>query len=243
MERVVEALKARYPLADQAEPRTRTAPGAADTKETTTTGRGQISMVFYLVYHAPPFDAPAERFSLHHRAHGVGQPHRSFPGLGSGPVDGAPFAPTADRAVHSRRGPAAAIKSKAGTPTMGGLLIVAATVLPTVFWADLADPYVLLAIFAMLGFAAIGFADDYSKVIGKRNLGLTGWSKILLQIMVSLMAGMALLLMTVDGIYSTQLIVPFFKSFHPQLVIHALLGQALPVGRWHFCRFCCSWCW
>src|SRR5881227_2347915 len=49
-------------------------------------------------------------------------------------------------------------KSKAGTPTMGGLLIIAATVLPTLFWADFTDQYVLLAIGSMLGFAAIGFA-------------------------------------------------------------------------------------
>ena len=60
-------------------------------------------------------------------------------------------------------------QAKAGTPTMGGLLIVAATLLPTIFWADLADAYVLLAIFSMLGFAAIGFSDDYLKVVGKRE--------------------------------------------------------------------------
>ena len=56
-------------------------------------------------------------------------------------------------------------QAKAGTPTMGGVLIVAATLVPTLLWADLADPYVLLAVFAMLGFGAIGFADDYSKVV------------------------------------------------------------------------------
>ena len=116
-------------------------------------------------------------------------------------------------------------QSKAGTPTMGGLLIVAATLLPTIFWADLADAYVLLAIFSMLGFAAIGFTDDYLKVIGKRNRGLTGQTKLFLQIIVSLLAGLALLVMTVDGIYSTQLIVPFFKRFHPELLFHSLLGR------------------
>ncbi len=48
---------------------------------------------------------------------------------------------------------------------MGGILIVTATMVPTLFWADLSNPYVLLAIFAMLAFGAIGFADDYSKVV------------------------------------------------------------------------------
>ena len=113
-------------------------------------------------------------------------------------------------------------QAKAGTPTMGGLLIVAATLLPTIFWADLTDAYVLLAIFSMLGFAAIGFSDDYLKVVGKRNRGLAGQTKLFLQIIVSLVAGLAFLIMTVDGIYSTQLIVPFFKRFHPELVFHSL---------------------
>ena len=58
---------------------------------------------------------------------------------------------------------------KAGTPTMGGVLIVIATAVPTLLWADLTSTYVLLALVAMLGFAAIGFADDYSKVMRKHN--------------------------------------------------------------------------
>ncbi len=116
-------------------------------------------------------------------------------------------------------------QAKAGTPTMGGLLIVAATLLPTLFWADLSDAYVLLAIFSMLGFAAIGFADDYRKVVGRQNRGLSGETKISLQVIVSLLAGLTLLVMTQEGIYSTQLIVPFFKRFHPELVFHALLGR------------------
>src|SRR3954463_3476075 len=62
-------------------------------------------------------------------------------------------------------------QAKAGTPTMGGILIVIATIVPTLLWDDLTNPYVLVAIFVMLGFAAIGFLDDYSKVAKKRNLG------------------------------------------------------------------------
>ena len=77
-------------------------------------------------------------------------------------------------------------QAKAGTPTMGGILIVVSTLVPTLFWADLTNPYVLLAIFVMLGFGAIGFVDDYSKVVRKHNQGLTGRAKLMLQIVVSL---------------------------------------------------------
>jgi len=114
-------------------------------------------------------------------------------------------------------------QTKAGTPTMGGVLIVIATVVPTLLWADLANTYVLLALFAMLAFAAIGFADDYSKVVRRHSLGLTGNTKLFLQMLVSVVTGVALLLLTAYGVYSTQLIVPFFKKFHPDLVIHSLL--------------------
>ena len=65
-------------------------------------------------------------------------------------------------------------RKKAGTPTMGGVLIVLSTAIPTLLWADLTNPFVLLSLFALLAFAAIGFIDDYAKVSKQRNLGLTG---------------------------------------------------------------------
>ena len=114
-------------------------------------------------------------------------------------------------------------QTKAGTPTMGGLLIVTVTLAPVLFWADLSNTYVLLSIFAMLAFGAIGFADDYSKVVRRRNLGLTGRAKFSLQVLVSFAAALSLLLMTINRVYSTQLIVPFFKNFRPDLVVHPLL--------------------
>src|SRR5277367_6691095 len=73
-------------------------------------------------------------------------------------------------------------QSKAGTPTMGGVLIVASIVLPTLLWADLRSPYVLLALGATLSFGAIGFWDDYSKVAHRQNLGLTARKKFLFQV-------------------------------------------------------------
>src|SRR5580765_1992192 len=68
-------------------------------------------------------------------------------------------------------------QKKAGTPTMGGVLIVISIILPTLLWADLRYPYVWIALLALLCFAGIGFIDDYSKVMKRRNLGLTSGRK------------------------------------------------------------------
>jgi phospho-N-acetylmuramoyl-pentapeptide-transferase len=113
-------------------------------------------------------------------------------------------------------------KKKAGTPTMGGVLIVLSTVVPVLMWADLSNVFVLLALFAMLTFASIGFVDDYAKVAKRRNLGLTGAKKLTLQIAVSTFVGVVLLVLSSYSAYSTQLIVPFLKRFRPDLVIHSL---------------------
>ena len=76
-------------------------------------------------------------------------------------------------------GPAAHHK-KAGTPTMGGVLIAISIVVPTLLWADLTNRFVWLAVLATLAFGSIGFADDYLKVVHHRNLGLTGSTKLAL---------------------------------------------------------------
>ena len=114
--------------------------------------------------------------------------------------------------------------AKAGTPTMGGVLVVGSTVIPTLLWGDLENEYVWLAVFTMLVFGIIGFIDDYSKVMKKRNLGLTGTHKFSMQIFASCAVAVSLLSLTANGTYSTQLSVPFFKNFHPDLVIHSLLS-------------------
>jgi len=116
-------------------------------------------------------------------------------------------------------------KKKAGTPTMGGVLIVLSTAVPVLLWADLTNAFVLMALFALVGFSAIGFIDDYAKVAKKRNLGLTSKRKFLLQVLVSMMAGVGLLALSTHSAYSTQLIVPFLKKFHPDLVIHSMLSS------------------
>ena len=116
-------------------------------------------------------------------------------------------------------------KKKAGTPTMGGVLIVLSTAVPVLLWADLTNAFVLMALLALIGFSVIGFIDDYAKVAKKQNLGLTSKRKFLLQVLVSMMVGVGLLELSTHSAYSTQLIVPFLKKFHPDLVIHSLLSS------------------
>ena len=115
-------------------------------------------------------------------------------------------------------------QKKAGTPTMGGVLIVLSTLVPSLLWADLTNGFVLLVMFALLAFAAIGFIDDYAKVSKQRNLGLTSKKKFSLQILVSFVVGIGLLSLATRAEFSTELMFPFFKRVHPNLVIHSLLS-------------------
>jgi len=114
-------------------------------------------------------------------------------------------------------------QKKAGTPTMGGVLIVLSTMVPTLLWADLTNGFVLLTLFALLSFAAIGFVDDYAKVSKQQNLGLGSKNKFLLQIFVSSIVGIGLLVLATRSAYSTELMIPFLKRVHPDLVVHSLL--------------------
>jgi phospho-N-acetylmuramoyl-pentapeptide-transferase len=113
-------------------------------------------------------------------------------------------------------------QKKSGTPTMGGVLIVISIVIPTLLWADLSNRFVWIAVIATCAFAAIGFTDDYEKVIHKRNLGLTARAKLGLQILTSILVAVALIFMEKYGLYSTRLVVPFLKQFRPDLVIDHL---------------------
>jgi phospho-N-acetylmuramoyl-pentapeptide-transferase len=116
-------------------------------------------------------------------------------------------------------------QKKAGTPTMGGVLIGIAILVPTLLWADLSNRFVWMAIFATICFGAIGFADDYVKIVHHRNLGLTGRSKLLLQFATAFVIGAGLVLMSANGQYSTHLVVPFFKKFQPDLLITHFLAN------------------
>ena len=68
-------------------------------------------------------------------------------------------------------------QKKAGTPTMGGILILGSVLLGTLFWADVNNPFIWIQLFAMVGFGLVGFIDDYAKIRKQRNLGLTARGK------------------------------------------------------------------
>jgi phospho-N-acetylmuramoyl-pentapeptide-transferase len=115
-------------------------------------------------------------------------------------------------------------QTKAGTPTMGGVLIIISILIPTLLWADLRNPFVWLAVLSTLAFGLIGFTDDYLKIRHRRNLGLTGRSKMTMQITVSLLVGIFLLYLLRHHQYSTKLTVPFFKSYVPDMLVDRLLS-------------------
>jgi phospho-N-acetylmuramoyl-pentapeptide-transferase len=116
-------------------------------------------------------------------------------------------------------------QAKAGTPTMGGVLIVLCIVVPTLLWSDLSNIFVWLTLGTTLAFAAIGFWDDYQKIRRKQNKGLTARGKFWLQILVSFIFGEILVSLSARGLYSTSLTVPFFKRLHPALLITRFLGN------------------
>jgi phospho-N-acetylmuramoyl-pentapeptide-transferase len=103
---------------------------------------------------------------------------------------------------------------KAGTPTMGGILINVAIFIPTILWADILNPYIWIVLFVTLAYGAIGFVDDYRKLAKKRNLGLTAKEKFGAQFGVALLAGLAIAyLPSIHNNYSTTLTFPFLKDF------------------------------
>ena len=112
---------------------------------------------------------------------------------------------------------------KAGTPTMGGILIIISILVPTLLWANLRNPYVWVAMFGLVSFGVIGFIDDYAKLRRMQNLGLTVKQKFGLQILAALVVGFILLVLHAQKLYSTSINVPFFKSFKPDLLIEAFI--------------------
>ena len=105
-------------------------------------------------------------------------------------------------------------RKKAGTPTMGGVLILFSVTASTLLWTNLTNPYVWLALGCTLAFGLIGFMDDYLKVTKKQNLGFGVKAKFGVQILVALFVGIMVYLIP-D--FSTRVTVPFFKNFQPDL--------------------------
>jgi phospho-N-acetylmuramoyl-pentapeptide-transferase len=111
-------------------------------------------------------------------------------------------------------------KSKAGTPTMGGCLILPAVILSTLLWAEPWNIYVWILVFVVSSFGGIGFMDDYLKITRKNSKGLSPTAKVLLQIMAALIVAIALYLY--PG-YDMRLNLPFLKTVTPELGIGYLI--------------------
>jgi phospho-N-acetylmuramoyl-pentapeptide-transferase len=127
-------------------------------------------------------------------------------------------------------------QKKSGTPTMGGVLITIAILLPTVLWSDPANPFVWITVFSTLAFGAIGFADDYIKVVQRRSLGLTARAKLFWQGLAGVSVAAALVILEKFKLFSTQLTVPFIKSWRPDLDWH-WLGSIPHLGLLAFLPF------
>jgi len=105
-------------------------------------------------------------------------------------------------------------RNKAGTPTMGGILIIISIVTATLLWANLTNVYVWIAIMIVTGYGAIGFLDDYLMLIKKRNKGLSARAKFSAQVILAVVAGSLLYIMP-D--FDTRVTIPFFKNVSPDL--------------------------
>ncbi len=102
---------------------------------------------------------------------------------------------------------------KEGTPTMGGALILLAIILPTLLWADLTNLYIWVTLLVISGYGAIGFIDDYLKVVRKNSDGISARQKMFWQIVIALIA---MVLLHNSG-FDTRLTFPFFKNVNPDL--------------------------
>ena len=118
--------------------------------------------------------------------------------------------------VIRQEGPATH-RTKAGTPTMGGLLIMTSVLVPMLLWADLTNPFVWIVMLSTAAFGGIGFADDYLKIVRRSHHGLLPRYKMGWQIVVGLGVGAALIVLNANELYGTRLIFPFFKTWIPDI--------------------------
>ena len=107
--------------------------------------------------------------------------------------------------------------AKAGTPTMGGLLILLAVASATLLWMDLSNRFVWIALATLVGVGAVGFADDWTKVTKRRSLGLTGKGKLVPQFLMAFAVAFAIQQWAGHGAISTVITLPFLKRVLPDL--------------------------
>ena len=133
------------------------------------------------------------------------------------------------RQVVREDGPQSHLK-KAGTPTMGGVLILLAVTSATLLWAQLTNRFIWLALLATLAMGAVGFVDDYLKVTRANSVGLRPRQKFAWQVAIGLAVGFYLYLFPTDE-FTTRLAIPFLKRWMPELgVAYAAFGMLVIVG-------------
>jgi phospho-N-acetylmuramoyl-pentapeptide-transferase len=128
-------------------------------------------------------------------------------------------------------------RAKAGTPTMGGLIILAATVIPTLLWADLRNPYIHLVLLSTVWTGVLGFLDDYLKVVKRKSEGLIGRQKLVGQILLGVLLGVLLHVRPIHGEFVTQTSLPFLKNvffdlgwFYVPFIVLVLVGSSNAVN-------------
>jgi phospho-N-acetylmuramoyl-pentapeptide-transferase len=124
-------------------------------------------------------------------------------------------------------------RAKAGTPTMGGLLILTAALVPTLLWADLSNPYIWVAVGATTLCGAVGFLDDYLKITRRSHHGLLPRYKMGGLVLVGIAVGVAVLMLAQRNppLYNTRLIFPFFKDLIPELgALYVIFAVIVIIG-------------
>ena len=121
---------------------------------------------------------------------------------------------------------------KSGTPTMGGALIVLAATLSTLLWAELTNWYVVIPLVGLLWMAAIGFMDDYLKVVQRRSRGLVARYKMVGQLVFALAVALFLIFHPISPIPTNWTSVPFFEGFYAEfwIPVYVLFVAAVVAG-------------
>ena len=140
--------------------------------------------------------------------------------------------------VIRQEGPATH-RTKAGTPTMGGLLILTSALVPTFLWGNLQNAFIWVAVLATAAFGAVGFVDDYLKIVRRTHHGLRPRYKLGWQFLIAILAGLMLLTLAASAppLYNTRLVVPFFKRaiwdlgwFYAAFAVVVLVGSTNAVN-------------